>query len=99
MILDVLGVDEDTIVEDYLLTNQYLSIEKEMARLSNALVDSRGFVIPDSVLHPMIEIRAEYIKACFEEIEHRYESKRHFYEEALGLDETMIERLKTIYLE
>jgi protein-tyrosine phosphatase len=99
MILDVLGVDEDTIVEDYLLTNQYLSIEKEMERLSNAFVDSRGFVVPDSVLHPMIEIRAEYIKACFEEIEHRYESKQHFYEEALGLDETTIERLKTIYLE
>jgi protein-tyrosine phosphatase len=99
VILDVLGVDEETIVEDYLLTNQYLSVEKEMERLSNTFVDSRGFVVPDSVLHPMIEIRPEYIKACFEEIEHRYESKQHFYETALGLNETMIERLKTIYLE
>lgn len=98
MILDVLGVDEDTIVEDYLLTNQYLSVEKEMAKLSNTFVDSRGFVVPDSVLHPMIEVQPEYIKACFEEIEHRYESKQHFYQEALGLDETMIERLKAIYL-
>jgi len=99
IILDVLGVDEETIVEDYLLTNQYLSIEKEMERLSNTFVDSRGFVVPDSVLHPLIEVRPEYIKACFEEIEHRYESKQHFYEEALGLDETMVERLKAIYLE
>jgi protein-tyrosine phosphatase len=99
IILDVLGVHEETIVEDYLLTNQYLSVEKEMERLSNTFVDSRGFVVPDSVLHPMIEIRPEYIKACFEEIEHRYESKQHFYEAALGLDETMIERLKAIYLE
>ncbi len=98
IILDVLGVDEDSIVEDYLLTNQYLSVEKEMEQLSNALVDSQGFVVPDSVLHPMIEVQPEYIKACFEEIEHRYESKQHFYEEALGLDETMIERLKAIYL-
>jgi len=99
IILDVLGVDEESIVEDYLLTNQYLSIEKEMEKLSNALVDSRGFVIPDSALHPLVEIRPEYIKACFEEIAHRYESKRHFYEAALGLDEAMIERLKAIYLE
>jgi protein-tyrosine phosphatase len=99
IILDVLGVDEDTIVEDYLLTNQYLSVEKEMEKLSNAFVDSRGFVVPDSVLHPLIELRPEYIKACFEEIEHRYESKQHFYEEALGLDDTMVERLKAIYLE
>jgi protein-tyrosine phosphatase len=99
VILDVLGVDEEIIVEDYLLTNQYLSVEKEMEKLSNAFVDSRGFVIPDSVLHPLIELRPEYIKACFEEIEHRYESKQHFYEAALGLDEAMIDRLKTIYLE
>jgi protein-tyrosine phosphatase len=99
IILDVLGVDEETIVEDYLLTNQYLSIEKEMEKLSNAIVDSRGFVVPDSALHPLVEIRPEYIKACFEEIERRYESKGHFYQAALGLDETMIERLKAIYLE
>ena len=70
-----------------------------MEKLSNAFVDSRGFVVPDSALHPLVEIRPEYIKACFEEIAHRYESKRHFYEAALGLDETMIERLKAIYLE
>jgi protein-tyrosine phosphatase len=99
IILDVLGVDEETIVEDYLLTNQYLSIEKEMEKLSNAFVDSRGFVVPDSALHPLVEIRPEYIKACFEEIAQRYESKQHFYEEALGLDETMVGRLKAIYLE
>ncbi len=99
IILDVLGVDEDTIVEDYLLTNQFLSIQKEMERLSNTFVDSRGFVVPDSVLHPLIEVRPEYIKACFEEIEHRYESKQHFYEEALGLEGPMIERLKEIYLD
>jgi protein-tyrosine phosphatase len=99
IILDVLGVEEETIVEDYLLTNQYLSIEKEMEKLSNAFVDSRGFVVPDSALQPLVEIRPEYIKACFEEIAHRYESKQHFYRQALGLDETMVERLKTIYLE
>lgn len=99
IILDVLGVEEEAIVEDYLLTNQYLSIEKEMEKLSNAIVDSRGFVVPDSALHPLVEIRPEYIKACFEEIERRYASKRQFYEQALGLDEAMVERLKASYLE
>jgi len=99
MILDVLGVDEDSIVEDYLLTNQYLSIQKEVEQLSKALADKQGFVVPDSVLHPMVEVQPEYIKACFEEIEQRYESKQHFYEAALGLDEGKIERLKAIYLE
>ena len=99
IILDVLGVDDDAIVEDYLLTNQHLSINKEMERLSNTFVDSKGFVVPDSVLHPLIEVRPEYIKACFQEIEQRYDSRQHFHEEALGLDDASIERLRAIYLE
>lgn len=98
IILDVLGVPDDVIVEDYLLTNQHLCIDEEMERLSNTFVDSKGFVVPDSVLHPLIEARPEYIKACFHEIEERYGSRQRFHEEALGLDEASIETLRAIYL-
>ena len=60
----------------------------DLSGAGRAFVDTRGFVVPDSVLHPLIQVRPEYIKACFEEIELRYKSKQHFYKEALGLDET-----------
>ena len=99
LILDVLGVGEETIIEDYLLTNQYLPIEKELARLSNAFTDQAGSVVPEEVLRPMLEVRPEYINACFEEIKKRYESKEHFFESALNLNNTKVALLKDRYLD
>jgi protein-tyrosine phosphatase len=46
----------------------------------------------------MLEVRPEYIRACFEEIRKRYESKEHFFESALELDGYKVEQLKDRYL-
>jgi len=46
----------------------------------------------------MLELRPEYIRACFDEIRKRYENREHFYESALRLDKTMLEKLKNRYL-
>ena len=98
LILDVLGVDEDAIGNDYLLTNNYLSIDKEIARLSAQLTDHSGAAVSEEVLRPMLEVRPEYIRACFEEIRRRYNSKEHFYESALRLDNVKVRQLKDRYL-
>jgi protein-tyrosine phosphatase len=98
LILDVLDVDETAIVDDYLLTNTYLPIEQELQRLSGEFTDKTGAEVPEHVLRPLLEVRPDYIKACFEEIRKRYESREHFFETALSLDEDKIERLKRRYL-
>lgn len=98
LILDVLGVSEETIVNDYLLTNKYLPIEKEVDRLSKEFTDHTGAAISEEVLRPMLEVRPEYIRACFQEIKRRYESKEHFYESALSLDTSTVAYLKDRYL-
>ena len=98
LILDVLGVEEDAIVDDYLLTNAYLPIDDEIERLSKEFTDHSGSAVSSEVLRPMLEVRPEYIRACFEEIRKRYESKGHFFEKALNLDEAKILQLKDRYL-
>jgi len=98
LILDVLGVSEETIVSDYLLTNKYLPIENEIARVSREFTDHAGSAISEEVLRPLLELRPEYIRACFEEIKKRYESKEHFYQTALRLDTDQVKRLKDRYL-
>tara|TARA_R110001599_G_scaffold353861_1_gene600680 strand:- start:11651 stop:12058 length:408 start_codon:yes stop_codon:yes gene_type:complete len=50
LILDELGVGEETIVNDYLLTNKYLPIEKELARLSKEFSDHSGSAISAAAL-------------------------------------------------
>lgn len=98
LILDVLGVNEDAIVHDYLLTNTYLPIEEEVSRLSSAFTDQSGAAVTEDVLRPLLEVRPEYIGACFEEIRKRYESREHFFESALDLDPAKIAKLRERYL-
>ena len=98
LILDVLGVPEDTIVDDYMLTNRYLPIDEEVARLSGQFTDQTGATVTEDVLRPLMEVRPEYIRACFDEIRKHYESKDHFYESALALDKTKIMTLRDRYL-
>ena len=98
LILDVLGVHEEVIVEDYLLTNNYLPVDEEVARLSREFTNHSGQAVSEDILRPMLEVRPEYIRACFEEIRKRYESKEHFFETALELDGYKVEQLKERYL-
>jgi protein-tyrosine phosphatase len=98
LLLDVLGVEEDLIVHDYMLTNQYLPIEEEIYRLSRELTDHDGSPVSEQVLRPLLEVRPDYIRACFDEIKKRHESKQHFYENALNLDEKKLAILTNRYL-
>jgi protein-tyrosine phosphatase len=98
LILDVLGVSEEAIVDDYLLTNNYLPVEEEIDRLSKEFSDHTGSAVSEEVLRPLLELRPEYIRACFEEIKKRYQSKQHFFESALSLDDAKLAELKDRYL-
>jgi len=99
LILDVLGVSEEAIVDDYMLTNNYLPIDAEIERLSKDFTDHTGAAVTEEILRPMLEVRPEYIRACFEEIRKRYESREHFFETALRLDEAKVDHLKERYLD
>jgi len=98
LILDVLGVPEDAIVEDYLLTNKFLPADEELSRLAGQFTDRTGKAVSEEALRPLLEVRPEYIRACFEEIRKHYASKDHFYETALKLDKSKVEQLKDRYL-
>lgn len=98
LILDVLGVGEEAIVDDYLLTNRYLPVDQEVTRLSRQFTDHTGGAVAEEVLRPLLELRPEYIRACFDEIRRRYDSREHFFEAALNLDEARRQQLKDRYL-
>lgn len=98
LILDVLGVGEEAIVEDYLLSNRYLPIDTEIERLAGQLRDRGGRPVSADRLRPMMEVRPEYIRACFEEIRRRYANREHFYEQALQLGPEAVARLRERYL-
>ncbi len=95
----LLGVDENSVVADYLLTNEYLKdevnsiiavAEKQLGCESDALRKSMGY---------LFGARIEYITSLDAKIAERYGSFDTYAREGLGVDEEKLTRLREKYLE
>ena len=78
MILAALGVAEDDIVADYLLSDRYFPIEREMARVLRKYGGEAGGRLDPALIRPMMETRREYIAAALEAIRRDYGSLERF---------------------
>ncbi|WP_125764271.1 tyrosine-protein phosphatase [Companilactobacillus hulinensis] len=94
LILKALGVDDETIARDYLLTNlMYASPEV----IEGTLNDENG----DQNINKMNMTKAdlESITSVFDAIEHYYGSFENYLTQALNFDKNKLSQLKNIYLE
>ncbi|MFI0350535.1 tyrosine-protein phosphatase [Actinomadura sp. 9N407] len=85
VILRLLGVPEKTVVEDFLLSNQYLaaSHERTYAHLAGKGIDIE-------LIRPLMEQRAEYLEAFFDGVRAEYGSFDRYVRDGLGLDRSTI---------
>jgi protein-tyrosine phosphatase len=90
VLLRTLGVPQKTIVQDYLLTNQYLFSPR-----GRAFLDQRTPV----KLPVGLKMHARYLEAAFAEITREYGSFDRYLREGLGVDEAGRASLKEKYLE
>jgi protein-tyrosine phosphatase len=90
VLLTILGVPRETVMKDYLSSNVYL-IEKNRARAARMGADAER-------LDPVFWVRPEYLESAFSEVESDYGSFTRYLREGLGLDDLVIEALRTRYL-
>lgn len=97
LLLAALGASRDTIVADYLLSNQYLDAQHHIAR---AMADFGNLLsISDTTaLQALYEVRAAYIDAALDAIDKKYGGMGAYLEQAMGLDHQHIARLQARYL-
>jgi protein-tyrosine phosphatase len=83
MFLSALGVDRETVIQDYLLSGEYVAAKYApyIAQIPN--------------LAPVFESRREYIQAAFDTIDNEYGGTEKYLTEKLGVD---LAKLKAIYL-
>ncbi|MFO7962654.1 MAG: tyrosine-protein phosphatase [Desulfobacterales bacterium] len=97
LILYALGVDPDTIMQDYLLTRRYFPIESEMRLMA------LKYEIPQDVylevMRPVFEVHPVYLQTAVRYIEEHYGSIEDYIENALGISRGMREDLMDRYLE
>ena len=97
LILSALGVDEDTILKDYMLTNTYnadlISSERQM------LIDQgyEGQEL-DRYMKAMDEVDIQYMVNALEWMKNNYGAVKGYITKELGLTEAQIEQLQTRYL-
>ena len=88
LILSALDIDRDTILHDYLLTNELWD---------NSSADRKG--LPDDVCDALLSVRADYLNVAFDVIESEHGSVDRFLEVGLGVDAKRRELLRKLLLE
>jgi protein-tyrosine phosphatase len=66
LILDELGVDRDTVMEDYLLTNQAVDFDAIIPRIQERTRDQLGQVMPAPLMQIFLGVDADYLAQAFE---------------------------------
>jgi len=99
LLLSALGVDRATILEDFMLTNRVLDAAREVARAVDEYAsDSSDRERAAIRLRPMVQVRASYLLAAFDEIEHTSGGIDAYLRDRIGLDATALGRLRERYL-
>lgn len=96
LILLALGVPEETVIEDYLLTNVYRS------NMNESLFKSLGNLLTDEdskeIFKVFMEVRKEYIESALNAIKERYGSIDEYLEKEYGFNKEKRTRLQQNYL-
>ena len=97
LLLLLLGAEEETIMQDYMRTNEYLAGELQyMQRLAQTREDiPRG---ADRKLAALYQVKEEYLETAFMTIKKEYGTQERFFRNGLYLKPKMISELKDKYL-
>jgi protein-tyrosine phosphatase len=96
IVLRSLGVPQETVLEDYLLSNKFW--ESEASRLSCFASCASFFRPPRSEVRALMEVRPGYLEAAFAAIDEKYGSFEGYLHEGLGIDELTLQRLRSALL-
>lgn len=97
IILRALGVPQETVMKDYLLSNKFW--EAEADRQSCLASCFSFFRTPRNEVRALLEVRPEYLDASFTAIDERYGSFANYLDQGLGIDEPTLQRLRTALLD
>ena len=96
ILLRILGVPQETVMFDYLLTNEYYF--KTLRRSLFLLTLARGRKI-SRILAGFLEAKPHYLETAFQTLDRQYGSFDDYVHQGLGLTREQINQLRSIYLQ
>jgi len=93
----LLGVDYDTIIEDYLYSNEYI----EKSGYTAEQIKIRNITSPEAIkaIYDMVGVKEEYLTTTLAAIIEKYGSMEEYFLQEYGLDERKISKIRDYYLE
>jgi len=92
-LLTLLGVPEETVLEDYLRSNDY--ILPAYRETIDAFVAAGG---EESIPLAILGVRQEYLEAAFDQMKQEYGTIEQYFSDGLGIDAARQEELRNVYL-
>ena len=96
IILLALGVSEEVVMQDYMLTQRFFSPHAEIDRLRQKYQMQQ---METESLLPMLEVHEDYLSRALTAIGQHYPSLEVYLEEALGVGPSEVAQLRARYLE
>ena len=98
IIEEILGVKRDDVIEDYLMTNEYL--KEDIAFLTEFVKNQadEGSIIKRESLQYLLGAERDYIEEYYRTIDSKYGSFDLFLEKGLGLTAEVIQKIQSLYL-
>jgi protein-tyrosine phosphatase len=91
VLLTALGVPRQTVMADYLASNGYLLAKNKALFASMPPATA-------AKMEPIMTVRAAYLQAAFDEVDHRYGSFDRYLRDGLGVDDRELEKLRARFL-
>ncbi len=97
LLLHALGVPESVIVEDYLRSTPP-DPHPRAAEMMREFEQLFGFAIDPATLRPLLDVRASYLTAAFDELDAQYGSVSDYLSRHGGIDQAQRQRLQDRWL-
>ncbi len=96
--LTALGVDHDTIVEDYELTNVAVDLDKRLPGIKARIEERIGKSVTDEAIRPMLGVHRDYLAAAIASMKSQYPDVPTYMDAVLGVDAKMVAKLRARFV-
>ena len=94
-----LGVTEDQVIEDFMLTDRYYDGARLMHERSSQLMEHEEVDLSEAALLPVFTIHREYLQAALDEIDSAWGGTENYFRKGLGLTPDVIPALQEQLIE
>ncbi len=98
LLMKALGISDEQIMEDFLLTNRAVNIEAATAEIASWISKKAGREIKPADVLPLAGVEEAFLEAAYRSIDKHYGNLENYFEQALGLTPERRKKLQDLYL-